>query len=1786
MGNAVNTEGQLRSVAGSAAHATSHRGESGCTFHKLRKAWAPAPKRVVSFLDGSRQICLPSRCYVPPAEVYSHSRRSSNEATRPSPVCSPPCLERNEDSVGNLADCKPEKELVDSDSSSRETVRILTRRRLNRSPMHACKVCSRTFVSWSQLNVHSRSHASDAEGQSEPRQPFTCDLCCKSYALPKHLWTHVSMAHRGDPAITCNLCQRVCMSQARLDEHRHASHSLEEAEPEPRMHMQAMLNMLLSQREALQHACASCEQVFASEVELKRHVTSQQCMVVRKQLAEMSLLKQTLLNSRRDSAEMRVRKRSLSSDFLEELCLEPSTRKKQVSATDQNGHSGNRRKNSRPRKIARDRTVNICEEAHCEEQFTCDVCLVVFQTSGELADHKVIHESVEEVGDAGTCSDKPFTCLLCDKSFSVRQSLSRHLLACHGIDPQEVTNTLKKQIVSNASTDVRKPNISCTDDTAAVTMGSMEFADDQSNKNFYSCEVCIREFNDRSSLWLHMLYAHKEQAMYACGICLKVCMNNSHLMTHWKEHGNVVEQRRYVCQICGRQHDTRKKLVIHVGVHCLDNGQGGTYDPEAIVLQNHAFYNPEQKAKDAEGGVDGNSPECKPEVQTSREAANDFTCEVCYKVFLSEEKLVKHKKNSHKEETSSNTYRGTYQLFFVCELCGSSHHSKSERWRHVYKCHGGEAILRCDRGSCGKVFTTRALRHEHCTNHHQLQGDIPNTCEVCGKLWGSRVDFWKHMMGVHSDLVPLTCGVCLKILCDVPELKAHVKKKHSPLMGDFCCEICGRSYSNKSKMSRHRKIHEVSENSEHLEKSVMSIKKPSKLITGKNESKPCLPKLLCDMCPEQQFTSLSQLAQHRRNVHSLFPCDICTKFYGRTTHLLNHVRRKHKDEPQLSCPVCSKLCSSKVGVSLHIAKNHAPKEEEVKLKKKFPTFKTSKGTYGQKCSFCSKTFWKRLVYRKHMRGCRNKVVVDSSSIQKCELCNVTCSSKTKLLQHIRDQHPDHPNFTCNIVDCSRVMRSLAELELHLKMHTADVGMATCDVCGEVYDSEIKIWRHLYNSHRPRELEGLCGICLRALQTVEELRAHVEATHPGACEKPNTCKLCARTYTGAYKVLLHVAKCHSSYSVCKVCLEMFTDPSQLAAHAELHQDENNHDDDVDDAAAEDSQENSKAEQEAEEQSMVAVPEKRQLLESDEVKTAGKRPKRSYDCELCTRSFHSPSALSDHKKQFHVATPNEFKPYHCNTCFKHFSNKTSYWKHINSPSHASTRRMTVGTTNHGVQKQNELVESQEDSRASYAGSESFDSSHSLQGEENFDQESTHSPSRRRSETRKVYSVDAAVAGPYFCCLCGKKWPGRKHLWQHLIRNHRNEAAVTCGVCLTVCSDYRDLSRHLSVQHPDNFKGDGNNFTCRTCGRYHNARCKLLQHVLIHIVLGPGPEKQPPSLTEIIESRGIKDEGSPCEMSPQMFGDQALASHEQVEVLAVLDESGAENPDFLAADIELSCQHCDMSFDSLEELLKHQDVCQEGMLSVVNGGQSKEPQSLGGDGDLLEESQDSSSQSSLDNVGSPFDSCANDYVVRNSITNNDDDVLPANIDSEVFGDGTALQQELQLNDSALDCIDSGSCENVPRRDVETTEKSDGSPIGDGDMVERSYFEEDNSLGNLSYRSKECIRIGLPIGKKEDSSGREEGKKGIFMDSQSTKMHAYEVGAAVEVTFESDCRDDERCHMVSNGLADSEGSSVETAICELEPPRRAGEKVLLHQGNVANVSMDNLNSLDMLSMIESVDM
>jgi len=81
-------------------------------------------------------------------------------------------------------------------------------------------------------------------------------------------------------------------------------------------------------------------------------------------------------------------------------------------------------------------------------------------------------------------------------------------------------------------------------------------------------------------------------------------------------------------------------------------------------------------------------------------------------------------------------------------------------------------------------------------------------------------------------------------------------------------------------------------------------------------------RLRCDGCPDMEFATREELVTHRRVSHSMLTCDLCDKFYGRTSHLWKHVNRLHPGHPAITCSYCGKISASRAQLKAHVIKMH------------------------------------------------------------------------------------------------------------------------------------------------------------------------------------------------------------------------------------------------------------------------------------------------------------------------------------------------------------------------------------------------------------------------------------------------------------------------------------------------------------------------------------------------------------------------------------------------------------------------------------------------------------------------------------------------------------------------------------------------------------------------------------------------------------------------------------------------------------------------------------------------
>ncbi|XP_022163113.1 zinc finger protein Xfin-like [Myzus persicae] len=976
--------------------------------------------------------------------------------------------------------------------------------------------------------------------------------------------------------------------------------------------------------------------------------------------------------------------------------------------------SGSRRKNANPRKVARENEI---------------------EPPGP-SDHFLLSQIKQE--------NLRQSCLLCERNFSNKIDLSQHISEVHGIEPSDL-HKLNGHLGE--------------DEELAESMMEAE--------TVFFCEVCTREFQDKASLWLHMVRGHKQEAAVTCGVCMKICSDSKSLMEHVNiQHPKNCDtadsvQRRYRCQVCARQHDTKKKMMRHVVIHTVYDNDGQIIDPDKLIIINNNFH----------------------PTKSSNNEHYTISCQVCHKVFPSEEKLLRHMSSVHLmtgcddmiTTTAVTTTGNSSQSSFVnrCELCGDSCGSRTEKWWHVLKEHGTNETLICPKPDCRKLFVSPSLQIEH-QSHHETQGELPNTCEVCGRLWPNRNDFYKHIMAVHAECMPLLCGICLKVHVDVPNLREHIKEKHEPLVSKenaIYCDICGRTYTKWSKMMRHRSIHNVEDQVSHF---------VTDQLTEVN--------LKCTLCPDTEFKTVEEISEHRKNDHQLHVCDLCSKYYSGNNHLWKHVSRQHKGHPDVTCSLCARTSASKVHLKRHMIKYHSDPVDQL-IDKSNNSICAELNAIHQ-CIRCDKVFRIRSLLKKHLKYCKgkrdampipkekghypctkcgktfeyqtylNRHLKHSHLVQYCEICSEDKTgehfdSKMLLMDHIREKHGNDPELCCDVEGCDKVMRTKVDCQKHKRDHVRKVFSYVCEFCGDMHSNKKTYRKHLRQRHKGNT-QYLCGVCMEVCVDNDGLSKHLHEAHPQTFSKSNICQICGKMFTLGSKVGEHIDKIHGkNLKPCKICWKVFSDMDKLKDHIENHPAK-------------------------EEFPKVATPVKKPIEPKPKTPKLYGLPK-----ELAELGFNEEQQESLKRDIDDVTsdinTKRLRKLHSCTVCYKSFRFETDLYDH--------------------KREEHSIIE------------------------DSYMEEETE----RKEQQPAVPKSNKTVCG-----ICKKEWISLKHFWQHLIRAHRTEAAFVCGICCKITKNYDELALHLDNHHPN--ATVLSLFACDVCGRNHNAFSKLQKHRIIHSTAPP--------------------------------------------------------------------------------------------------------------------------------------------------------------------------------------------------------------------------------------------------------------------------------------------------------------------------------------------------------------
>ncbi|KAL1124666.1 hypothetical protein AAG570_001290 [Ranatra chinensis] len=225
-------------------------------------------------------------------------------------------------------------------------------------------------------------------------------------------------------------------------------------------------------------------------------------------------------------------------------------------------------------------------------------------------------------------------------------------------------------------------------------------------------------------------------------------------------------------------------------------------------------------------------------------------------------------------------------------------------------------------------------------------------CEVCDKTFTQKTAFQNHArchQVKESAEEPYRCNFCGKTFAVPARLTRHYRTHTGEK--PYQCEYCKKSFSVKENLSVHRRIH--------------TKERPYK----------------CDIC-QRAFEHSGKLHRHMR-IHTgerPHKCGVCSKTFIQSGQLVIHMRT-HTGEKPYVCKDCGKGFTCSKQLKVHN--------------------RTHTGEKPYSCDICGKSFGYNHVLKLH------QVAHYGEKVYKCTICNETFTSKKTMESHIKS-HSEQP----------------------------------------------------------------------------------------------------------------------------------------------------------------------------------------------------------------------------------------------------------------------------------------------------------------------------------------------------------------------------------------------------------------------------------------------------------------------------------------------------------------------------------------------------------------------------------------------------------------------------------------------------------------------------------------------------------------------------------------------------------------------------------------------------------
>lgn len=503
-----------------------------------------------------------------------------------------------------------------------------------------CPVCPQTFTTRSNLNLHYETvHANGSA------TPYECDICGKQFkeefSCKIHRGWHARRSRRLDEERLVMSRNKALLSPRSQDD---VNTSTELTERPARARKSFPNSPPAKPGDQLQ--CQVCDNKFTEVTELRQHLWNVHCARNKSEKnyttndLQCELCTHTLPD--KESLERHLEwhmENPILSDSKNGL-----KRKRYYTPRELRTHPcdicGNfytsRRsllRHQKLHKVSSAATANFqsVSKKSLTNQFACNVCHKVFDSSTKLRQHKGQHfVNRPERKRHSPLEKSDFQCELCLKYYISEMGLRFHMEKTCQFRPQEPVNPRPKRrritsagenggtsVSTNAEIDPSKP-------VPTSSKPSFGFPVGWRTKKMVTCSICQKSFLGKSLFYKHRQAVHQKEIMERAIILTKKKPNSLSAATAAVSSINNSEFR---CTICDKDFPGANNLKFHISsVHKSDNAHSCKIC-QATFSTNVGMRNHMQK-----------------------HATNQFSCNICKRVFRSRPAVFIHLNRQHPDE--------------------------------------------------------------------------------------------------------------------------------------------------------------------------------------------------------------------------------------------------------------------------------------------------------------------------------------------------------------------------------------------------------------------------------------------------------------------------------------------------------------------------------------------------------------------------------------------------------------------------------------------------------------------------------------------------------------------------------------------------------------------------------------------------------------------------------------------------------------------------------------------------------------------------------------------------------------------------------------------------------------------------------------------------------------------------------------------------------------------------------------------------------------------------------